>query len=858
LDWLVAYSGTVLRVPRWVIFTALVVIMALGALSSLAVGTARRSLPDYSGELVLPGLIGTVEVKRDSYGVPHVYADNPEDLFLAQGYIQASDRFYEMDYRRHLAAGRLSELYGPGQVEADSYIRTLGWRRVAEEELALLSASTRRYLDAYASGVNAYIRGKPAADLSLEYSVLGVQGLDYQPEEWRAADSVSWLKVMAWNLGSNLDQESQLAIMTAKVGARRTSELYPRYPFQDFEPIVSRGTIDGEAFDPTAERISARSAPIGLSAGQLRRASPTLSDLTKIEQAIPQVLGSHSLGQIGSNSWAVSGARTATGKAMLGNDPHLATSIPSTFAQVGLHCRSLTKACPFDVSGFSLASVPGVVIGKNTRIAWGLTTSNLDVQDLYLEDVNGDLVRRGDSYTPLEIRTELISVLGEAQPRSLRIRTSRHGPLLSDVSTSLQSVGTTTAAPGKAPYAVALSWVALTPGRSMDALMKVNTAGNFTEFRAAAKLLSAPSQNLMYADVEGNIGYQLPGDAPLRGQGDGRMPSPGWDDRYDWKGRIPFAQLPYDYNPPSGFIVAANQQIIGRQYPYRLGSNFSYGWRSQELIDRLEISPPLTADSAEQLFYDDTIRVAAEVVPTLLRIRVDDSWVREGQQMLVGWDYSAEPSSPAAAYFYVVFHNILKLTFRDEMPEELWPAGGDRWYAVVSSLLKSPRSRWWDDLATQDRVETRDDILLAAMTQGRKEITSLIARDTDEWEWGKLHRATLRNSTLGESDIAVVERLFNRGEYGVSGGPAVVNAMAFDDREGYHVTSGPTMRMLIDLGDLDASRWVNQSGVSGHAFARNYDDQTSLWAAGRMLPFVSSPAAVDARTVDRLRLTPGG
>ena len=439
------------RVPRWVIFSALVVVMALGALSSLAVATARRSLPDYSGELVLPGLMGTVEVKRDSYGVPHVYADNPEDLFLAQGYIQASDRFYEMDFRRHLAAGRLSELYGPSQVEADSYIRTLGWRRVAEEELALLSASTRRYLDAYASGVNAYIRGKPAADLSLEYSVLGVEGLDYQPEEWRAADSVSWLKVMAWDLGSNLDQESELAIMTAKVGAQRTLELNPRYPFEGFEPIVSRGTISGKAFDPTAERMSARSAPVGLNRGELQRASATLSELTKMETAIPQVFGSRSLGQAGSNSWAVSGSRTASGEAMLANDPHLATSIPSTFAQVGLHCRSLTKACPFDVSGFSLASVPGVVIGKNTRITWGLSSSHLDVQDLYLEEVNGDLVRRGDSYDPLEIRTELISVLGEAQPRSLRIRTSRHGPLLSDVNTSLQSVGSTTAVPGKAP-----------------------------------------------------------------------------------------------------------------------------------------------------------------------------------------------------------------------------------------------------------------------------------------------------------------------------------------------------------------------------------------------------------------------
>jgi penicillin amidase len=842
-----------------VIFTALVVILALGALSSLAVGTARRSFPDYSGELVLPGLTGSVDVLRDSSGVPHVYADNPDDLFEAQGYLQASDRFYEMDFRRHLAAGRLAELYGPGQVEADSYIRTLGWRRVAEEELALLSASTRRYLDAYASGVNAYIRGKPAADLSLEYSVLGLQGLDYQPDEWTAADSVSWLKAMAWNLGANLDQESELAIMTAEVGDRRANELYPRYPFQDFEPIVTQGTILGKEFDPSAARISARTAPAGLNQDQLRRAVPALSSLTAINKVIPQVFGSTSLGaEVGSNSWVAAGVRTASGKAMLSNDPHLATSIPSIFAQVGLHCRTLSKACPFDVSGFSLASVPGVVIGKNTKIAWGLTSSHLDVQDLYLEDVIGDSERRGGSYVPMDVRTELISVLGEEQPRSLRIRTSRHGPLLSDVSASLQSVGAATAVPGKAPYAVALSWSGLTPGRSMDAVLGIDAAGNFEEFRAAAKLLSAPSENLIYADVDGNIGYQLPGDTPRRGKGDGRMPSPGWDEDYDWQGRIPFAELPYAYNPPSGLIVAANQQVIGRQYPYRLGSDFSYGWRSQELIDQLMASPPLTTDDAERLFYEDTIRVAAEVVPALLKIKVDDAWVREGQQTMVGWNYSADPESPAAAYFNVVFHNILKLTFRDEMPEAVWPAGGDRWYAVVSSLLKSPRSRWWDDVETQDRVETRDDILLAAMTQARKETTSLISRDTDEWQWGKLHRATLRNTTVGDSGMAVVERLFNRGNYEVGGGPGVVNAMGFDDRTGYRVINGPAMRMLIDMGDLDASRWINQSGVSGHAFSRNYDDQTPLWAAGKMLPFVSSPAAVDARTVDRQRLSPGG
>lgn len=235
-----------------------------------------------------------------------------------------------------------------------------------------------------------------------------------------------------------------------------------------------------------------------------------------------------------------------------------------------------------------------------------------------------------------------------------------------------------------------------------------------------------------------------------------------------------------------------------------------------------------------------------------------DAWVAEGQRTLVGWDRSSPPSSAAAAYYNVVFHNIMKLGFRDELPEDIWPGGGDRWAAAVSTLMKEPANPWWDDVATTDRVEKRDDILLAAMTSARREITSLMARDTDRWQWGKLHRVRLRHQTLGMSGIAPVEALFNRGNYPVSGGPGVVNAMAYDDLLGYAVTAGPTMRMLVDLGDLDNSRWVNQSGVSGHAFHPNYDDQTELWARNRMWLFVSSRAAIEARTTQRLELVAEG
>ena len=847
------------RIPRWPIFTAIVLVLALGSLSSVGIATVRRSFPETSGRLMVSGLKGQVEVLRDSFGVPQIYADNPEDLFLAQGYVQAQDRFFEMDFRRHLAAGRLSELFGKSQLESDTYIRTLGWRRVAEQELALLAPSTRRYLDAYAAGVNASIADRAAGDLSLEYSLLRLQGLDYSPQPWTAADSVSWLKVMAWNLGENLDEEAERAIITGKLGAGRAASLFPRYPLDDdFAPILRRGDVVGKAFDPSASRGSGRPLPAGLSVDQLRKATGALESVAKINRSIPRLFGSGSgAGEIGSNSWAVAGSGTASGKAILSNDPHLPTSIPSVFAQVGLHCRTLSEACPFDVSGFSMASVPGVVIGKNTKIAWGLTTSHVDAQDLYLEDVQGDTVLQGGKYVPLNVITEEIRVRGEDQPRSIRIRSSPHGPLLSDVDQRLQQVSASRTTPGTAPYAVALSWTALQPGRTMDALLALDQAQNFAEFRAATALLSAPSQNFIYADTAGNIGYQLAGAVPLRRKGNGTKPSPGWDPTYGWQGTIPFTKLPYVLNPPSGFIVAANQQVIGAQYPYPLGSTYSYGWRSQEIVDRLREAPPLTMDSAEQFFYDDTIRFAADLVPILLKIKVADPWVVEGQRTLVGWDYSASKDSAAAAYFNVVCHNILKFTFRDELPQELWPAGGDRWYAVLTMLMKQTQNPWWDDVTTKDKIETRDDILLAAMINARKEITSLMARDTDQWRWGKLHKVRLQNPTLGSSGIKPVEDLFNRGDYQVGGGPAVVNAMAYDDRTGYAVTDGPTMRMLIDLGDLDASRWVNQSGVSGHAYNRHYDDQTELWANQQLWPFVSTRGAVEARTETRQELLPG-
>ena len=262
----------------------------------------------------------------------------------------------------------------------------------------------------------------------------------------------------------------------------------------------------------------------------------------------------------------------------------------------------------------------------------------------------------------------------------------------------------------------------------MDALLGFDAASGWAQFRAAAALLAVPSQNLVYADVHGTVADQLAGLVPLRRAGDGTTPVPGWETRYDWDGTIPFAQLPYDDHPPSGIVVAANNQVVGDRYPYVLGSSFSYGWRSEEIADRLDAARGLTPDSAEQILYDERLRFAATLVPELLKVRVADGFVREGQQTLVGWDYTMSADSPAAAYFAIVTHDLKKLVLVDQLAPELWPQDDDRWYAALDTLMQQPDNPWWDDAGTP-QVEHRDDVLLAALTLARKEATSLMSRD---------------------------------------------------------------------------------------------------------------------------------
>ena len=844
---------------RFLTILAVSLSMIVIAVAIFAVVAVRKSFPDTSGEVTLSGIHGTVAIQRDDMGIPQIYADDPGDLFFAQGYVHAQDRFFEMDFRRHVTSGRLAELFGKSALETDKFVRTLGWRRVAEQELAQLDDKTARLLSAYSRGVNAYIEGKSSSKLSLEYAVLSLTGPDYRPEPWEPADSLAWIKAMAWDLRSNMSDEISRVMSTEKLTAAQVDELYPAQPEAN-RPIVGEGNVYGGEFqqdNPCGPELTQLGCDPRL--GLARAAVDSLKSAGRAADNLPTLLGTGE--GIGSNSWVVDGEHSVTGKPILSNDPHLAPSMPGIWYEVGLHCRTFSSDCPYDVAGFSFSGLPGVVVGHNNKIAWGVTTMYADVADLYLEKVTGDTYEYDGKQMPLITRTETFKVEG-AKAQTITVRSTRHGPIISDVDHDIAEVGTQAEVGGtKGGYAVALRWTALTPAPTIKAVFALDTAQNWDDFRAAAKLFTVPSQNLVYADKEGNIGYQSPGLIPIRGKGDGRWPVPGWDPAYEWRGAIAFDALPTVLNPKEGFIVTANQQVIGDQYRPNLGKDSAAGYRSQRIRTLLEKTllakkSKLSVADMTRIQLDTYSANASQLVPLLLKIPLDSAYYRQGQDTLRTWDDTQPADSGAAAYFNAVWRNVLRLTFHDELPKGQWPDGGERWFNVMRTILTQPTSHWWDNVLTPNKIESRDEIIEQAMRDARDELTREQSRDPHNWSWGKFHKLTLVNSTLGDSGIGLIESIFNRGPYGVGGGGGLVDATGWDATTGYGVTAVPSMRMVVDLADMDKSRWIQLTGNSGHAYHRNYVDQTKLWLRGETMPWAFSKSAIDKTTKDTLTLKP--
>ena len=818
------------------VIAALLVVVVVGTALFMRI-SVRRAFPDVDGEVGLVGLDASVEVVRDDMGVPHVYASTSHDLFMAQGYVHAQERFWQMDFWRHIGSGRLAEVFGESQVETDTFLRTLGWREIAEAQYAAAPPEMQAIMEAYSGGVNAYLATQSPADLSFEYTVLEFTNHGYTPQAWSPVDTLTWGIAMAWDLGGNMASEIERAMLLGTLTDEQVVQLFPPYPGEINPYIVPTADNEAEAVAASLHRVPAVQ-------NALASVRDNVDFVAALGAADPEA-------GIGSNAWVVSGKHTDTGSPILANDPHLAIQMPSIWFQNGLHCIDASDTCPFDVAGFSFAGVPGVIIGHNANIAWGVSNLGPDVQDLYVEKINPANPTQYEvagTWVDMEIHEETIEVAG-GDPVTIEVKATRHGPIVSGAYEDLDEFDQS-GVDTPQPYAIALRWTALdtNPG-IVQAFIDLDTAANWEDFRAALASFTVPAQNFIYADTSGNIGYQSPGSIPIRASGDGTLPVPGWTDDHEWTGFIPFDELPRSYNPESGYIVTANNAVVDDTYPYMITYDWNHGYRARRIVDLVGSNSGIGLAEHASIQFDSYSLNAQQLVPYLVEF---DTPLRD---VLASWDLGNQVDSSAAAAFNAVWARLMESTFHDDLPEDYWPNGAGRWYTVVGRMLEDPNDSFWDDRTT-DAVEDRDAILARSLDDGYSDLQDMFGDDPEEWSWGEMHVSVFRNQTLGDSGIGLIEDRFNRGPFATSGGSDLVNATGWTAYEGFETTWLPSMRMLVDLGDLSRSLTTHTTGQSGHTDHPHYDDMIPLWLTGEYSPMNWTRAQVDAAAEATQTLTP--
>jgi penicillin amidase len=835
----------------------------------------RSSFPQTRGSLHARGLQADVEVLRDRYGVPHIRAASMHDLYYAQGFVTAQDRFWQMDFWRHIGAGRLSELFGSSLLSTDIYLRTVGFRHIADQEYARMDPETRRVFDAYAEGVNAYIAGRPAGALGIEYTLLRLQGVKVSIEPWVPQDSITWLKLMSQNLSTNFIRELYSIDLIQKVGLARTRDFFGTYRYGEMPVVAS----DSELLKPLLRAGSGTppgSARGGI--GALAVAPEVLAALRGLSSNSIRMpdFGSLGLGKgpgVGSNNWVISGSRTASGKPILANDPHLEIQMPSIWYEADLYCSAPEAqpgkygGGPFHLRGFTFAGTPGIVIGHNDRIAWGVTNLFPDVQDLYIEKVNPENPNQYEvngKWVDMKVTLETITVAHRDEPVRVLVRQTRHGPVLTDTEGYAGFKGFTLNPSVPFPQALALSvlslkWTALQPNVTFRSIILLDKARNFDEFREALRYFDVPAQNFVYADVDGNIGYQAPGLIPIRSKGDGTLPSPGWNDDYEWRGFIPFDDLPFSFNPPKGYIVSANNAVTTPSYRYFIGDDYDLGYRARRIAEMIEGARGTITVADVKAMQADTLNLSArEVIPYLGALPLDGDAAR-GREILRRWDMHMDPASEGAAVYGYFWQALVEEVFKDKIPDSLWNVDtamdtNSRLMNSIAEILPDPVAPLWDDPLTPDVRETRDQVLTAAMRKGMKALVKAMGPEAGKWKWGAVHTALFPNQSFGRSGVRLVERIFNRGPVAVGGGMQQVVSSDWSPDKPFSAHLISSMRQIIDLSDLDASQAINSAGQSGHVGNEHYSDMILPWAEVRYYPTYWDEAALRQSGAERLML----
>jgi penicillin G amidase len=787
------------RVARW-LGLALIGVVLLGALG-LGGGYLwlRGSLPQVDGEVVVAGLDAPVTVVRDRWAIPHIEAGNLHDASFALGFVHAQDRLWQMEFQRRLGAGRLAEILGPGALPSDRFMRTLGLYRLAEASLAHLEPDTVAWLQAYAAGVNAYLQTR-TGPLPPEFLIL--RHLELEP--WRPADSLAWLRVLALDLATNYQDELSRARLARRLSAEQIADIWPTYP---------------------------EDAPVTLI--ELARALPWDELAAALPPAAP--------GGIGSNAWVVGPGRSTTGGALLANDSHLGLQAPGVWYLAHLETPGL------GLVGATLPGLPAVVLGHNGTIAWGFTNTGADTQDLLIERVDpADPTRylTPDGAAPFEMREEPIGVAG-APPITLAVRATRHGPVISDLLPDAAAFG--------ADRVVALAWSALAEDDlALQALLRISKARDWQDFVAALREVGAPMQNVHYADTSGHIGFIAPGRVPIRRNGDGRWPVPGWTGEYDWQGWIPFEALPRTIDPADGVLFNANNRIVPKDYPYLLTADWEAPHRARRLAQLLERDAFGPADFTA-MQADVLSLLAADLLPIMLRSTPATPAAAAARARLERWDRVMRSDAAEPLIFAAWYRELSRLIYADELG-----AMFDGFWHVRPQFMErilTRRQIWCDDVRT-DPVETCAALATAALDAALHDLARRFGDDLDAWRWGAAHPARMSHAIF--ADQPYLSRLFGI-EVPTGGDSVTVDVGHFNPRNErwpFASTHAATYRAVYDLADLDRSQFVTATGQSGNPLSPHYDDLTGLWAKGGSVPLGRDGAIYRQQAVGELRLEP--
>lgn len=782
----------------------------LGALVLFAVALAagaylwlRTSLPVVDGTVAVAGLNARVEVIRDKHAIPHIFATTDHDAFYALGFVHAQDRRWQMEFQRRLAAGRLSEIIGERTLSIDKFIRTMGIPQAVAATAARLSPEARAAYEAYADGVNAGVAGSGGAP-PLEFVLLGVD-----PEPWRVEDSIGWAKMMAWDLGGNAWDEALRARLAKTLTSAEIDMLWPNHP--KGHPAVP------------AEEVTETSDDFG---------------------ALAQVFPPRPPDGQGSNNWVLSGAHTTSGKPLLANDPHLGLTTPSLWYLAHLSAPGL------EVIGATLPGVPAPVLGRNQHIAWGFTNTNPDVQDLFIETIDQNDPTRyvtPNGSEPFVERNEIIRVKDKPD-ETLFVRETRHGPVVSD----LVEHSDTFLSKGRV---IAFSWTALSPNDlTPQAGLGLIKASNWEGFVTALEDFGAPVQNMVYADVEGNIGYIAPGYVPIRSSGEGWMPSDGASGEGEWTGAIPFYAMPREFNPSSGRIVTANNRVVGPDYPYFVSHDWSPNFRYDRTNELLDATATHDVASFATIQQDFTSLGAKKILPLLLAtVKSEDAAVNAALERLKSFD-GAMAADRAEPLIYVAW---LRELMRGLFADELEGSFADYWsirLAPIETALTTQQS-FCDDRTTAVK-EDCGRILGATLERGLVDLRQRYGDDMGAWRWGEAHAIQARHRVLGE--VPGIGGLFEIAmPHG--GDRDTVNAGGFtvsDELNPFGQNHGAGYRAIYDLANPDRSVFIQSSGQSGNPFSPYYKSFATLWQAGAYVPMITERAAIEADKLGTLVLTP--